>query len=337
MRPNPEGLLHNHIDGSLAVGDVIMDLYRDAGKKFPFRNLHMFLAHMRDRSLPIWQRFQPVTGILQTAEALEQLGYAYGKRRKQEGKKHAEGKFAPQYSCGEGSELTIETATDAMIRGLRMAEKDFGITLYPHVCIGREAEPETGIEVARAALKYDGECALDLACDEKDNPPEKHLAAYRLTFGSNVKRECHAGENEDKSEGELGYRLRLTRNMLTAIFELKCHGISHCIPLADHLTTAMDCNDKNLVDYIAEQNIRVTMCPLSNFEEGHISSIRELGIDELLDRGVLLTLDDDDDLIFPPLSEVLDACEAVYHFTPEQAKALEDNVFKGTFDNRVRT
>lgn len=330
MRPNPKGLWHDHVDGSMAVADVIEEAYGIAKKPFPFRNMHMFLAHIRDRSLSIPDRFKPVLDAFQAEAALELLGYAYGKRRHDEKYTYVEGKFAPQYSTFEG--LSIQRATEAMVRGFRQAEFEFGIVIYPHICIGREAPESTGIEVAKAALSLE-RAALDLACDENGNPPEKHLEAYRLTFGSHVKRDCHAGENESKSGGELEYRLRMLRNMLTAVFELRCHGIGHAIPLADTGDAAF----LNLVTHMVEHGIRVAGCPLSNLEEGHIQDIEALGINELLSAGLLYTLNADDDLFLPPMSDVLDICERKHVFTKKQCAALEENVFRGAFDERVRT
>ena len=317
MKPNPKGLHHDHIDGSAAVADVILDLYRLAGREFPFPSLEDWRAFFKDPQQGIVGKFATVTGVMQSREALATVGYAYGKRRASEGFRYLEAKFAPQYHARGG--LTMKQAADAMILGLRRAESEFGIRIVPQLCIGREADPGTGVEVARVALEYDGEAVLDLACDEAGHPPEKHLPAYRLTFGSKVRRDCHAGEWVAR-EPAATYRRRLLENVRTAVHVLKCDGIGHAIPLAD---------DPELVRYLAGNGIRVAGNPLSNKNCGLIADVSELKIGELLDAGVIYTLNPDDDLFLPAMPEVLEACEAACGFTPEQARALEENVFRG--------
>jgi adenosine deaminase len=311
MKPNITALTHDHIDGSIAMADVIETLYALAKKPFPFASTQAWIDFFRDAHTDIVAKFATVTSVLQSAEALTLAADAYAKRRATEGYEYVEAKFAPQYHLAGG--LTMREAIATMCNGLWRAANRHGIQIMPHVCIGREASPETGVEIAKCVLEYDGDVVLDLACDEAKHPPEKHLPAYKLTFGSNVRRECHAGEWVLR-EPAATYRHRLLKNMRTAVFDLKCHGISHAIPLID---------DPKLIRHIVTNRIRVSGCPLSNLVCGCIKDIGVLGIDQLLDAGVIYTLNADDDLFLPSMSEVVDACEARYDFTLTQAVQLQ--------------
>ena len=316
---NLSGIHHDHIDGSIAVLDVIYDLYKLAKKSCPFSSTDALRAYMRDPSVDIVERFSTITSVAQTTEALAMLGYAYGKRRSGEGLRYVEAKFAPRYhtKCG----LSLRSASDAIITGLRKAEGEFGIAILPVMCINREANKDAGVAIAKTALEYDGEVALDLVCNEAEYPPERHAAAYKLTYGTRVKRDCHAGEWVAREPVET-YETRLVQNIKTALFELKCDGIGHAIPLAKY---------PELVAYIAENGIRVSGCPLSNLKSGLIADVRELGIDTLLECGVIYTLNADDDLLFPSMKSVIATCDAAYNFTPEQERKLEENVVRGAF------
>jgi adenosine deaminase len=319
MAPKIRGLHHDHIDGSAGLADVIQDLYRIAGKPFPFASVDAWRAFFKDPHEDIVARFASGTSVMQSFEALEMAGYAYGRRRASEGYLYVEARFAPQYHCGGG--LGLHEATEGMVRGLKKAQARYPITIMPTICIGREADAETGMAIARVALEYDGEVALDMACDEANHPPEKHLPAYKLTFGSNVKRTCHAGEWV-KREPAASYRARMLANVRTAVYDLKCHGLGHAIPLPD---------DPELVAYCAQNGIRVEGNPLSNVACGCIADVRELRIDELLDAGIIYTLNADDDLFLPTMDEVVAACDAAYGFTPGQWAQLEANVLRGAF------
>lgn len=319
MAPKIRGLHHDHIDGSAGMADVILDLYRMARKPFPFPSVETWRAYFKNPHENIVARFSTVTSVMQSFEALELAGYAYGRRRASEGHLYVEARFAPQYHLGEN--MTIANAIEGMCRGLRKASSRYPIAIMPIACIGRETDAETGVAIARAVLEYDGEVALDLACDEASHPPEKHLAAYKLTFGSNVKRTCHAGEWVS-SEPAATYRERMLKNVRTAVYDLRCHGLGHAIPLPD---------DPELVAYCAGNGIRVEGCPLSNVACGCIQDVRELRIDELLDAGIIYTLNADDDLFLPTMDEVVAACDAAYGFSPGQWARLEANVLRGAF------
>ncbi|MBI2406258.1 MAG: hypothetical protein HYV25_01600 [Candidatus Harrisonbacteria bacterium] len=324
MRLGINGLTHDHVDGSMAVKGIIGELYRMAGKDFPFASAEEWRVFMCDSRVSIPERFDTITSVLQTNDALDLLGYAYGAHRAREGYMYVEGKFAPQYHTREW--LTMRGATAAIIKGLRRAEDETGIRIFPVVCIGREATPETGVEIARIALGYGGEVGLDLVCDEAGNPPEKHLPAYASTFGSNVRRDCHVGEWVE-AEPAATYLQRLRKNIWTAVTELKCHGIGHAIPLG---------GNEELMNVIAGEGVRVSGCPLSNKTLGWVKDLRELCIDQVLDRGICYTLNPDDDLFLPTMEETVRECDRVYAFSPAHRKALQENVFKGAFDPRMR-
>lgn len=324
MRPAIPGLLHDHVDGSAAVADVIEDLYRLAGKPFPFASLAAWLEFFRDPYADLVGKFSTVTGVLQTAEALERLAYAYGARRAVEGYLYVEGKFAPQYHVFGG--LTQRQVVEAVRRGCARAERELNIRILPVVCIGRECSPDEGLAIARLALDYDGEVALDLVCDEANHPPEKHLPAFRLTKGTRVKRECHAGEWV-LPDPAATYGQRLLENVRTAVRVLEVDGLGHAIPLVE---------DDELVREVADRGIRVTGCPASYVQTGLVRDACLLGIDELIDAGVRYTVNPDDDLFLPAMSEVVRVCNEAYGFGPGTWRRLADNVWDSAFASDAR-
>jgi adenosine deaminase len=293
-----QGMLHDHIDGSRAMLEILPLLYKEAGVEAPCATLEEWQAFFANPQVNLVQKFGAVTSVLQDQDSMFLAGYTYGKFRAKQGLKYAEAKFAPQYHT---TKYDLFDMTYAMTRGLKRAERDFNITILPQLCIGREADENMGIEIARLVLEYAGEVALDLACDEGGFPPEKHLAAYKLTFGSRVKRDCHAGEWVRAIPGESreAYRARLLQNVRTAVYDLKCHGVGHAIPL---------CDNEELARYMADNGVRVAGCPLSNLHSGLIQNIEELQIPRLLELGVQYTVSVDDDLLFPTVPELEESC-----------------------------
>lgn len=303
---------HDHIDGSRALKRVIRHLYAMAGREFPFADEAAWVAFFADPHADIVAKFGTVTSVLQSREALQLAAGAYVDQRADEGFAYVEAKFAPAYHTAGG--LSIKDAASTMCEALWAAAARRNIEVMPHLCINREATQEVGIDIAKLALSYDGAVVLDMACDEANHPPEKHLAAYALTFDTETMRDCHAAEWTLPSPAET-YRQRLHKNLRTAIFDLRCDGVGHAITLAD---------EDELIKHVVQERIRVSGCPLSNLTTGCIRDVRALRIDKLLDAGVIYTLNADDDLFLPDMAEVARVCDDAYAFTAKQAQWLNE-------------
>ncbi len=325
MKPFIRGLHHDHVDGSMAVAKALPTLYELSGLPLPYEvaenagspeRLATFFGNVH---VDLVKKFSLITNALQKKEAIRHAVREYARTRSAEGYRYVEAYLAPQYHTKQG--LTMREAAHAFVEAAQSTEFNLDIRVFPHICIGREADVETGKDIARIALEFDGEAALNLVCDEAAHPPEKHYEAYKLTFGSKVRRDCHAGEWVAKEPRET-YRARLMRNIHTAIHVLKCDGVGHAIPLVDYPDT---------VSYMVDNHIRVAGCPLSNLTTGAIGTLEELRIPELLDAGLCYTLNPDDDFFLPAMPEVIERCDAVFNFTETEARLLEKNVFRGAF------
>ena len=314
MKPIIHGLTHDHMDGCRSNLLLIEGLYQAASEKFPFISHSAMTDYFRKNTTTnLVSCFDILIRVMQSETALRAVASTYIQHRANQGYIYLEPKFAPQYHTLGG--LSIEKVADIVFDELRKTAYQYDIKVRPTICIGREAGPEIGIEIAKVALKYDGEMILDLVCGEPGNPPEKHLPAYQLTFGTKVRRECHAGEWVEAEPRE-NYSQRLLANVRTALFSLRCHGIGHAIPLAQ---------DTELVKYVVDEGVRISMCPLSNMTLKHIKSLFDLRLHTLLDANVWLTLNPDDDLFLPEMKQVIEECNQIYSFTPTQCRSLETN------------
>ncbi len=325
MKPHLLGLHHDHLDGSMPIARALPELYELSGVPIPFEiainadDQDELAKLFRDVHVKLVQKFSLVTRALQTEESIRFAVREYARARRKEGHTYVETYLAPQYHTARG--LTMREVARAFVDEAQSVDLGIGIRVFPHICIGREADVETGMEIARIALEFDGEAALNLVCDEAEHPPEKHLSAFRLTFGSKVKRDCHAGEWVAKEPAST-YAQRLMKNVRTALFDLKCDGVGHAIPLADH---------PDIMKYMADHGIRVSGCPLSNLTCGAVKTLEELRIPEILHRNVRYTLNPDDDFFLPAMPEVIERCDEVFHFTETEVAQLESNVFAGAF------
>ncbi len=289
--------LHRHLDGDVKPA-VLYRLAQKDHLPLPVSSpeeLEGHFAELRTGSFVelLQKGFGLVTALMQSEENLYTVAYEEGRNLAEDHIVYAELRFAPQYHTGESeyyghrtrNNLSYQQIIKAVARGLADAERDFDVLTKLIICIGREAPPEKGKEIAQAALSCLGEAslekvvALDLVCDEAAHPPERHLAAYQETFETALKRTVHAGE----------FGAQLERNVWTALKELRADRLGHARPLAQN---------PELLAYVRENKIGIESCPKSNKYMGLISRYTQLGIPDLLLEGVLLSVNSDDPAMF---------------------------------------
>lgn len=325
----PKAEVHLHMDGAIRKEDIwkisqkqgivlpelpeqteaALDAYYRLPPDASFKRSEDF-----DRFLKM---FGIVLSIMQTSDGLRETALAHVRDLAKQNYVYAETRFAPQYHRQNG--LSLEEVIQNVLEGLQLGFMETSTLVKLIICIGRECDQETSLAVARAALKFQefGVVALDLACNEIAYPPELHIPAFQLTFGSKLRRTVHAGEFAATPE-------KRVENIRTAITDLRADGLGHAIPLPDHL---------DLIRMVVGRNIRMEVCPLSNRITGAINGdLRELKLRELLERGVNVSLNTDDPLMFgTPLAEVFEkTCEA-YGFGIEEIRTFVRNAVTGAF------
>lgn len=320
--------LHRHLDGDVKP-EVISRLARKDGLTLPAEDLDLYFKDLRNQGIGalLQKGFGLVTSLMQSRENLSTVAYECVRNLKEDNIIYAEIRFAPQYHTGESAyyghssekskekTLGYDEIIKAVSAGLRKGEKDFGVRTNLIVCVGREAEPQAGVAVAEAALNSMdcGVVGLDLACDEGSYPPDRHLEAYKTTFNSPLKRTVHAGEFGDQP----------SKNMSTAISNLKADRLGHAIPLSKYedLTTA-----------VSDGKIGIEMCPESNIFTGFIKSRNELGIKRLLSKGVLVSVNTDDPAMFGyTLSDTLYRLAEECGLGLDELKKLQLNAIESAF------
>ena len=140
---------------------------------------------------------------------------------------------------------------------------------------------------------------------------------------------CHAGEwCHNPALGHADWEIDkfwLLRNIRTAVYDLEVDRLGHAIPLA---------YDRHLIRAVFERSIGVEGCPASNLVSGLIPNTQYLEIRELLEAGILYSLNPDDDLFMPVLDEVFKTCNDEYSFTEEEKAKLINNAWISKFGNR---
>lgn len=118
---------------------------------------------------------------------------------------------------------------------------------------------------------------LDLSGDEHSQPIEKFRPLYRMAKAAGLRLKAHAGEWGDAD------------SVWRAVEELELDEVQHGIAAA---------RSEQVMRFLADNRIRLNICPTSNLMLGRVLSLAKHPIRALFDAGVIVTVNTDDVLVF---------------------------------------
>jgi adenosine deaminase len=314
LRQLPKAELHCHLDGSVRPA-TLLDLAREARVQMPRHTAEELADFMRvddANSLEDYlRRFDVTVSVMQTEEALERIAYELAEDAAEDGVRYIEIRNAPILNVVHG--LTLVQAVEAPLRGLRRAEKDFGIIGRSILCALRAFTPEESLEIAQLAVEFkkDGVVAFDLAGGEKGHPAARHVAAFRYAREHNLAVTVHAGEGDG------------AESVREAVHICGANRIGHGTRLIE---------DPDLTQYVNDRRIALEVCLTSNVQTKVADSYEAHPLREYFDRGLNVTLNTDNRLMSGTTltDEYVHAAEHL-GFTVDELAGIALNGFESAF------
>ena len=277
----PKAELHCHLDGSLRL-ETMLDLAREQGKTalLPSDSVEGLTAILRQiddsETLEAYLRwFSYSIPLMQTREALARIAYELAEDNARENVRYLEVRYGPILHTDEG--LTMAEVNEAVLDGLRTAERDFGIRSGIIVCGLRDRRESASLAQAElaAAHREKGVVGFDLAGGERGNPAELHGAAFYFARKHLLNITIHAGE---------AYGPESIRQ---ALFKCGAHRIGHGTSLWQ---------DDELLRYVVDRQIPLEVCPTSNVQTHVVGGFAEHPLRRYLEAGVAVTINTDNRL-----------------------------------------
>ena len=268
----PKTELHCHLDGSLRAA-TLLDLAKEYGKQLPRNEVDALREYMivdDARNLTDYlERFDITLAVMQTSEALERIAYELAEDLARENVRYAEIRYCPALNIREG--LSLDEAVEAPLRGLRQAQKDFGIRTGIIICGLRNWSPEISLEMAHLAVAFKnrGVIAFDLAGGELDNPAAKHREAFDLVAAANMAITVHAGEAYGPP------------SIHQAIHQCYARRIGHGTRLFE---------DPDLMHFVNDFRIPVEICMTSNVQTRAVDRIQDHPVRMYYELGMIVSL-----------------------------------------------
>ena len=272
----PKAELHLHIEGSLEP-EQMFDMAKRNDVSLPYASVDDIRAAYAFSNLQEFlDLYYAGMSVLQTRQDFHDLTYAYIRRVAQDNCRHVEIFFDPQGHTERG--VAFETVIDGILSGLDAGEAAFGVSSHLILSFLRHLSEEAAFETLTQAQPYlDRILGVGLDSSEMGHPPSKFTRVFARAAELGLKRFAHAGE-----EGPPSY-------VYEALDILNVDRI-------DHGNRSLE--DDALVKRLVDENMVLTVCPLSNLKLCVVDDLKNHPLKTMLDLGLRATVNSDDPSYF---------------------------------------
>ncbi len=306
----PKAELHLHIEGTLEP-EMLFALAARNGIEVPYSSVEALRAAYRFRELQDFLNlyYGGVAAVIEEQDFYE-LASAYFDRARQDGVRHAEIFFDPQAHTERG--VAFATLFEGLHRAAVDAGTRHGMSVQLIMCFLRDKSEEAAFETLDQARPFlDRIAGVGLDSAERGNPPSKFAAVFEKARALGLRAVAHAGE-----EGPADY----VRDSLDL---LKAERIDHGVRSPE---------DPALMRRLAEEQVPLTVCPLSNVRLCIFDDMRSHALPQLMAAGVLVTINSDDPAYFGGYVNANYAAIAeTFALSETDLCALAANSFKASF------
>ena len=306
----PKAELHIHIEGSLEPA-MMFKLAARNGVELPYPDVESISNAYNFNCLQDFlDLYYKGMSVLQTEQDFHDLTWAYLLRCHQQNVVHCEIFFDPQGHTERGIEF--EVFMNGICSALDKARTELDISSKLIMCFLRHLDETSAFETLQAAEPYlHSITGVGLDSSELGRPPNLFQRVFADAAKRGLKRVAHAGE-----EGPPGY-----------VYEA-LDGLG--VDRIDHGNRALE--DESLVQRLVEENMSLTVCPLSNLRLAVVDDLSEHPIRKMLALGLNACVNSDDPAYFGGyMNENFDALIDATGLTRDEIFQLAINSFESSF------
>ncbi|WP_407332870.1 adenosine deaminase [Enterovibrio sp. 27052020O] len=276
IRRLPKVELHLHIEGTLEP-DLMFELAERNGITLPYASIEdardAYHFHNLQSFLDIYYQG---ANVLITERDFFDLTWSYLLRCKADNVMHTEIFFDPQTHTARG--IDFDTVINGIYHALRQGEKELGISSQLIMCFLRHLSEEAAFDTLEHAKPHLHRLkGIGLDSSELGHPPAKFTRVFNEARALGLKTVAHAGEEGPAS------------NIRDAISLLHVSRVDHGVQCVQ---------DPELVKELADTQMPLTVCPLSNIKLRVFDRMEDHNILDLLNKGLCVTVNSDDPAFF---------------------------------------
>ena len=300
----PKAELHLHLEGTLEP-ELLFKLAQRNGVALPWPDIDALRgAYDYNNLQEFLDLYYRGADVLRTEQDFYDLTWAYLLKCREQNVVHTEPFFDPQTHTDRG--VPFETVLNGISQALADGEKQLGVTSGLILSFLRHLPEEQAMRTLEQALPYrDAFIAVGLDSSEQGFPPRLFQRVFDRARAEGLPAVAHAGE-----EGPPEY-------IWEALDLLKVLRIDHGVRASE---------DERLMERIIDEQIPLTVCPLSNTKLCVFEHMGQHNILDMLERGVKVTVNSDDPAYFGGyVTENFMALHEGLGMSEEQAKRLAQN------------
>lgn len=273
----PKAELHLHVEGGSMYPELALELAQRNHLTLPFHDAESAKEFYAFTSLDQFISILRTTvATLNTAEDYHDAIVRIGKQQAAANVTYQELFFTP----GLRPTVPLEAIIEGLASGREKARSLYGVETRFIADIDRTLPTAQGIAMVDAIHPHRDRAAIigiGLDCQENGYPPSRHAPAFARAAELGFRRTAHAGE--DGPPAYIWEALNL------------CH-----VERIDHGVRAIE--DPALVRHLADTQVPLTVCPISNILLRVFPHIEAHSVKQLIDAGCLVTLNSDDPPMF---------------------------------------
>lgn len=306
LNTTPKAELHLHIEGSLEP-ELLFKLAQRNGIALPWADIESLRTAYNFSNLQEFlDLYYQGADVLRTEQDFYDLTWAYLQKCHAQCVTHVEPFFDPQTHTERG--VPFEVVITGISSALKEAKCQYGISSGLILSFLRHLSEEEAFTTLESALPYQEHfIAVGLDSSEVGHPPSKFERVFAKARSEGLLAVAHAGE-----EGPPEYIWQAL-------------DLLHVVRI-DHGVRAIE--DGRLMQRLIDEQIPLTVCPLSNIKLCVFDEMKQHTILDMLDRGVKVTVNSDDPAYFGGyINENFQAMFEHLNMSEQQALSLITNSF----------
>ena len=310
IRKSPKAELHLHIEGTLEP-DLLFKLAKKNKIRIPFSSTEEIKSAYNFKNLDSFLKiFYQGSSVLIKEQDFFDLTWAYVLKCKEENIVHTEIFFDPQTHINRG--IDFDVVINGIYKALEKGNKEFGLTFGIIMCVLRHLDERSAFKMLDRANEHkDKIIGVGLDSSEIGHPPKKFERVFKKAIENGFLTVAHAGE-----EGPPEY-------IWEALNLLKVKRIDHGVQCL---------KDNKLVEKLRNDQIPLTVCPLSNIKLCVFNELKQHNLKKMLNEKLLVMINSDDPAYFGGyLNKNLIESQNALNFSNENIKTLLINSFKSSF------
>lgn len=309
----PKAELHIHLEGALEPELMFKFAERnrirlkwespdELRKKLEFKSLSDFL-----------EVYFKACEVIRTQEDFFELATFYLRKAISQNVRHAEIFLGPQSFMDKG--VSLNDIFDGVFAAQESLKDKISSYILPSVL--RTRPPEEAFKLLEEMRPWLSKIrGVGMGGAEKGHPTQGFSKYFRRCKELGLKTTVHAGE-ETSAEC-----------IQEAIQNIRPDRIDHGLKAFE---------SRELMSYLSEVRIPITLCPISNIKLKNVQSAENLPIREFMKAGILLTINSDDPAYFSAYAnENYELCARTFELDKPKLCELAKNSFEASFLPRER-